>query len=282
MIDSTVHAMMTSCKDLYAEMRVINRMTCWLVCSVGVSQGSYQMIWWRQIQLMLLMCGESDGIEGELWCYEVPWCSWEESWLWGWHISLSAVDVTIQSQWHFTPSELIFCLALIFLIYIICKKNLDCDWWETLCVLPWSGWWTSCWLNVVRWCCGKRSFAGHTFCHSLQVCVCVCETLRVLPDGRLVPLRRAGAVPSAAPCRARPAVHWPQLLQTHHRPWVQTLPDAQWASREGGGPEEGAVLPQQPSGRTRLDHQQQVKVMRTALWSLSLQSHVHTQPPAML
>lgn len=67
-----------------------------------------------------------------------------------------------------------------------------------------------------------------------------------IPDGRLVSQCRAGAVPGAAPCRASPSVHWPQLLPQGRGPWVPSLQGADSRGRQGGRAEEGPVLPQQP------------------------------------
>ena len=69
-----------------------------------------------------------------------------------------------------------------------------------------------------------------------------------IPNGRLVSQCRAGAVPGAAPRRASPSVHWPQLLPSGRSSRVPSLPSTDSTPRQGGRSEEGPVLPQQPSG----------------------------------
>lgn len=69
-----------------------------------------------------------------------------------------------------------------------------------------------------------------------------------IPDGRLVTQCRAGAVPGAAPRRASPSVHRPQLLPQGRGPRVSSLPGTDGTGGQGGRTEEGPVLPQQPPG----------------------------------
>lgn len=87
-----------------------------------------------------------------------------------------------------------------------------------------------------------------------------------IPDGRLVSQCRAGAVPGAAPCRASPSVHRPQLLPQGRGPRVPSLPGADGTGGQGGRAEEGPVLPQQPPGWPYVGARVVGGVIRRPVW----------------